>query len=89
MPATATALPETDTSLEVGKGDERDCVVCCRPCVTFCGRYDEGPITGNVFEDDPDNLCRDCLDGHCMVCGCGVFDMCKTCNPEAFGIRNP
>ncbi len=62
--------------------DEADCIFCeCRPSVSYCGRYMEGPIDIGLWDDG--EVCPDCLQvwesTGCPGCGCVAGRRCQRC----------
>ena len=63
--------------------EDGECIFCgCRPDVSYCGRYVEGPLT-HVIDVDDDGVCAGCLTVEdatgCPNCGCRPDNLCKLC----------
>lgn len=76
------ARPETRTEEIV---DDALCIFChCRPLVSYCGVYAEGPIDDDGWGDD--EVCPDCLQvwetTGCPGCGCVRDARCRVCRPR-------
>ncbi len=77
-PTAAVAPPPVDDA-----GEDADCIFCrCRPVVSYCGVYDDGPGVPLTIDDD---TCKDCYElwstTGCPGCGCVRDGICGKCAP--------
>ena len=58
------------------------CLHCgCRPDVSWCGAFDDGPF---LPDDDESPTCPECIEvGVCPGCGCREGECCDLCDEEA------
>lgn len=68
---------------ELLSDEDGSCIYCqCRPAVSFCGRYQEGPIGDEEWDDE--EMCPECLhvldSTGCPSCGCGDGECCQLCD---------
>lgn len=75
--------PETAPILDGADDELRDCIVCeCRPNVSYCGAYQEGPIDNSTWHDE--EICPGCLQveesSGCPGCGCHTDERCQRCD---------
>lgn len=62
--------------------DDGNCIICeCRPLVSLCGRYVDGPLTDRLWDDV--EMCPECVvvlnDVGCPGCGCPRGIYCRLC----------
>ncbi len=57
------------------------CIHCpCRPDISWCGAFDDGPF---LPEEDESPTCAECIEvGICPGCGCRENECCDLCEQE-------
>ncbi len=76
--------PEVCDDGEVADAEGVTCIYCpCRPDVSYCGAYDDGPGEPLLVGDD---TCVDCYEVYvstgCPCCGCVRDANCRQCGPR-------